>query len=139
MTRRDFEAALDRWGADLTRWPDPEARRAKAYLDREPDARAMLHAAEQLDTFLNTLRRHEPPAGLAARIAAHAPARGQAERLLAWFTGPLWRPVAVAATLIVGGFLAGTLTAGTVDSELADAVVNLALTDLYSELDRVQP
>lgn len=139
MTRREFETALDRWGADLTRWPSDEARRARAYLGGAADARVMLQAAERLDTFLDTLQRHEPPAGLAARIAARTPARGTAERLLAWFSGPLWRPVAVALTLMVGGFLAGTMTTSALDSELTDAVVNLALTDLYSELDDVQP
>lgn len=140
MTQPEFEAGLDRWGADLSRWPPRQARLAEVYLAATADARRSLAAARRTEAYLASLQPHQAPARLAGRITA-ATARdhpGAMARLEAWLSGALWRPAALASVLLLSGYLTGISTHDNLETELADTVVNLAFTDLYLELDDVQ-
>jgi hypothetical protein len=54
MTLSQFNAALDRWGADLARWPESERDAANALLTHSAEAGAVLAGALQLDAFMRT-------------------------------------------------------------------------------------
>jgi hypothetical protein len=141
MTQPEFEAALDRWGADLSRWPARQARLAEAHLAASPDAHRSLMAARRSEAYLGGLQHHQAPARLADRITAAAAHRqpDPLERLATWLSGAFWRPAALASVLLLSGYLTGISTHDNLDTELADSVATLAFTDLYLELDDVQP
>lgn len=140
MTESDFEAALDRWGGDLDRWPAAAAAEARALIATDPRAAAALTAARRLDDHLAALETHRAPAGLAARIQARVPVEvggGSAtlDRLLGWLSASGWRPAALGLLLLAAGYVAGLAAGEAMDQELADDVVALAFTDLYAEID----
>lgn len=139
MTEREFEDALDRWGGDLERWPRQLAARARLRLEQVPGAADQLAAAAQVDAYLELLAPHQPPAHLAARIVARAAAPDALQRGLDWLAGRLWRPLMLALVLGVGGFLTGALVDEPLDADLADDAMTLAFTDLYGEIEDVQP
>ncbi len=141
MTPLEFEQALDRWGTDLDDWPGDAATRARALLaEGAPAPRRSLEAATRVDVFLRELgNAADPvPAHLAARIVARAPERDRLQRGLDWLTGRRWRPAVLALVLAVGGFLTGSAVDDPVDAKLADAVMSLAFSDLYAEVNDVR-
>lgn len=138
MTPIEFEQDLDRWGGDLSRWPDDRAARARAFLAVNPAARRQLEAAAAVEDGLLALRPHQAPAHLAGRIMANLPEADGLERWLAWLTGRLWRPALLALAITVGGYLAGATLGEPVDSVLAEDVMTLAFQDMYAELDDAQ-
>lgn len=85
MTPREFAAALERWGADMARWPEAERAAAVCLLDRSAEARTRLREAARLEGFI---RANDPAGGLdaaalarvercvRARLPASAPRRG---------------------------------------------------------------
>jgi hypothetical protein len=139
MTRLEFEQALDRWGTDFSQWPVPEADHARAYLATDLEGRRLLDAAQQVDVFLLGMRQHTPPAYLAGRILAHAAEPDRLEQMLGWFSARMWRPALFAVVVTTAGFLTGigAPDAG-VDAELAEDVMTLAFSDIYSELEDAQ-
>lgn len=52
MNLRDFESALDTFGGDLARWPEPQRRGAQKLLEQDDRARSMLYEAQALDQVL---------------------------------------------------------------------------------------
>jgi hypothetical protein len=67
----EFEAALDRFGADLARWPEPDRQAAQELMERSEAARQLHAAMLAVEAGL----RAPPPAapkGLADRIVARA-------------------------------------------------------------------
>lgn len=139
MTPREFEQALDHWGAKLEHWPADQAAAARALLAEHAGARDALVAAGEVEAFLQSLGSAESPAPayLAARIVARAPRRDRLQRSLDWLTGRHWRPAVLAVAVVAIGYLAGTLVEDPVDTELAEAVMSLAFSDLYAEVDDV--
>jgi len=138
MTPDEFEEGLDRWGADLTRWPADAAARARACLAGTAEARRQFAAAARLDDQLRTLAAHQAPAWLATRIAARTAAAGRLDRLLQWFGARLWRPALLAVAVTAAGYVTGLAVReplSAVDSALAEDVMSLAFEDLYAELD----
>ena len=143
MTIDELEQALDRWGADLGRWPAAEAERARALLAIDPTARRSVSVAREVDEFVGELRRHAAPTHLAGRIMARVREAGAApdhlERMLGWLTGRIWRPAMLAMLMVTAGFVAGFAVQEPVDEELAEDVMTLAFSDIYAELDDAQP
>jgi len=138
MNDAELQELLDRYGSDTAKWPTPEASSAARLLAESGPARAQFDAARTLDGWLDGLRQHRAPAGLAATIMARIERRDPADRLLAWLTGRLWRPILVAALPVVAGFAIGfglPQEADTDNTDLAGQIGALAFTDIYQELD----
>ena len=68
MNLEAFEDALDRYGGDLSRWPDELRNAAEALLQTEDQARSLLRAAQELDAVLAADPLPAVDAGLADRI-----------------------------------------------------------------------
>ena len=142
MNRAELASGLDRWGGDLTRWPDDEAEAARDLIRRDDDARRLLDTASRIDGHLTAWRDHAAPDDLAARIVARldepAGRADAVESALAWLAGNRWRPALLGILLTLAGYLAGALAVEPVDVALADEVMTLAFTDLYGEVDDAQ-
>jgi hypothetical protein len=152
MTQQDFEAALDRWGADLRRWPPAAAAQARRFLAEQPLARQALAAAAAVDAYLQGLEQDTAPPHLErqirARIERHeqqpagglagAPAGVPGATLLDWLTTRLWRPALMALVPILAGFLIGVGSVGPTDGDVAADMAMLAFSDLYAEFDDAQ-
>ncbi len=139
MTDDEFEDALDRWGADLNRWPEREAGKARRVLAVSRRARRMLTAARSLDEQLRGLRDHAPPAYLEPRIMARLDTNGVPGWVFPWIVRGRWRPALLALAVGAGGFLLGQSVAGPEYSELTEEVMTLAFSDLYAEVNDVAP
>jgi len=118
MTRDEFEAGLDRWGADLMDWPPAAAALAREHLLADPGARQTLAAAAAVDGYLAGLRADTASADLGrhllVRLAREASAPTMDARpdptpwpLLEWLTERLWRPALLALVPVLAGFLIG--------------------------------
>ncbi|MEQ8857114.1 MAG: hypothetical protein RIC56_00570 [Pseudomonadales bacterium] len=140
MTPLEFEQALDRWGADLERWPQERIGPAGACLTEHASARRSLEAAQRVDRYLAGLAdpARAAPAHLAARIVASTPRRDGLQRGLDWLTGRVWRPAVLALFVVAGGYLAGAAVQEPLDTDLADEVMSLAFSDIYAEVDNGQ-
>ena len=77
MQRLDFQDALDRFGADLGRWPAVERALGEALLRSDPSLGALVAEARRLKALVASAPPVRAPAGLADRIvrlaAASAP------------------------------------------------------------------
>jgi hypothetical protein len=69
---KDFEAAVDAFGANLAAWPDDLRAEGMALLRLSPEAYAILDAEAQVRAGLLNLRPIRAPAGLADRIVSKA-------------------------------------------------------------------
>lgn len=142
MTPLEFDQALDRWGADLDRWPPDAAAAGRDRLAHDREARRRLQAALAVEAHLQSLKPHAAPAHLAARIAARAGERPPAdglERALGWLTDRFWRPALLAMLITTAGYLTGMAVEDPLDPELAENVMTLAFSDIYAELEDAQP
>lgn len=143
MTRLEFEQALDRWSADLTRWPARDAEAARALLAVDRQARRSLDAARAVDAHLAALRTHRAPGHLAARIGARVRAAAtppdRLERVLGWLTDRLWRPALLAMLIATAGYLTGLSVSDPLDPSLTEDVMTLAFSDIYAELENAEP
>ena len=139
----ELQALLDTWGGDFGRWP-PAARSRLPGLEVLPGARALIDEARALDRVLATAAdacvRVAPPAAaaLADRIMAAHPAGGEVVPFPSRSTpSPApprtsrseqnW-PAAglIAASLLVGVFIGGSINVGLVLQEIAE-VAGLAV------------
>ena len=107
MTRDQFNAALDRHGGDLSRWPAQLRQEAETLIAGDAGAAADFARAERLDALLAAATAPSPvDAALIGRIVSPpGPAHGEAvlrptRRLIGLASA------AMAATLVVG-FIAG--------------------------------
>ncbi len=139
MTDDQFEDALDRWGADLNRWPERDARKARRVLAVSRRARRMLTAARSLDEQLQGLRDHVAPAHLESRIMARLNTDGDPGWALPWIVRGRWRPALLALAIGAGGFLLGLTAAAPENPDLTEEVMTLAFSDLYAEVNDVAP
>ena len=104
----EFEALLDRCGGDEAAWPGEVREQAKGLLASSAEARAVLHAAKQLDAALPEVLAAPPPAmGLRTRIVAEASPR---DAWFDWLASRLWRPVGLACAPLLVGFAVGAFT-----------------------------
>jgi hypothetical protein len=108
MTREQFNAALDRFGGDLLRWPPQLREEAEALAAADPFAAGELGKAQRLERLLGEIAAPErADAALIGRIVSHNRARhGETvlkptRRLIGWTSA------AMLATLAIG-FVVGT-------------------------------
>ena len=133
MTMTRFVERLDRFGPDLDNWPQAEATAGRALLARSPAAAEALAEARALHDMLAALPPPVAPAALPGRILASLSAGSSvdvADRLLAWFQGALWRPLAAGAAAVVFGFAVGVMQPHPEPEILADELSLLAFGEL---------
>lgn len=142
MTLDDFEAHLDRYGADLDRWPTERASQANRLIAASGAARAMLGESSALETLLEDAL---PGATLStgavrSRILAAVAADAAKPRLFAWLTSGrrLLRPIAFVAALIplfLGYAIGVGYQPGGVNDDLVSDVSLLAFADYEAYSD----
>ncbi|WP_421759005.1 hypothetical protein [Devosia sp.] len=69
LTLEEFEAALDRDGADLGKWPAQQQVAAMALMAQSAEARQLFESARQVEELLASASGIKAPRGLADRIA----------------------------------------------------------------------
>jgi len=119
MKEKDFEAALDRYGADLDSWPAEKARRARLLISASDEARRSHQTMIRLESLLGATRPTIAPARVrhaVSRAMSEIAAREEAhpsflERIRGWLAAPLPR-VAFATSLTAIGFGIGLLVGG---------------------------
>ena len=100
-----FDALLDRHGAEPAGWPDALREQALKLLESSADAKRLYDEARLLDDTLDTILAETPqPLGLKTRVLANTPRR---DPWLDWFTVRIWRPVALGCLPLALGFAAG--------------------------------
>jgi hypothetical protein len=144
MTLAEFEAHLDRYGAELDRWPVEPASQAKRLVAESSAARSLFAESRALDTLLEDAL---PAATLStgavrSRILAALAEQGAKPGVFAWLTSGsrLLRPVAIAAAIIplILGYAIGVgYQPGGVSEELVSDVSLFAFVDyeVYSDAD----
>ena len=130
----DFEQGLDRWGSDLSSWPDPERTAALALVERSERARMLMVQAQSLERWLDEGRTHQAPPQLQQRILAQLSRRDIWQRAADWFASALWRPALAGTCALLLGFAVGVLLPAAGQDTLLDDVAALAFTDTYQEL-----
>jgi hypothetical protein len=144
MNLQQFNDLLDRRGAHLDAWPEPDRIAARELLQRDPEAAAALRVAEAVDAHLTTLRAHRAPAGLAGRITASIDRNVRSGWLEPLFR-PLWRPALLALLPVAAGFVLGLQLPADTEGQLPETLLALAFDehlyggDLYLELDHELP
>jgi len=131
MTRDQFDAGLDRYGGDLSRWPPALRQQAEALTAADSQAAAALTAARRLDTLLTEVA---APTAADAALIGRIVSRGRqarsetvlkpTRRLAAWATA------GVAATLMIG-FIAGALIPA---DQSNDAIAGLMFTGTVDDI-----
>ena len=98
LTFRQFRKAIDSYGGNLRRWPEPLRGEAKALLDTSAEARSLFAEAQRLDQLIEAASMHEDAmlwrrgaddaalarlrSGVTARL--ESPAHRQPMALLRW-------------------------------------------------------
>ena len=130
MTNEEFRECLDRYGANLDRWPAERHVAGRAFADTS-EGRRQLDAARTFDALLAETLEVPEPLGLKARILAHVNAEGRPADMLSWLFAPLWRPIALASAPLALGFTLGFTYPET--ESLEEAVATIA----FSEIEEV--
>jgi hypothetical protein len=144
MTLDEFESLLDRYGADLDRWPPEHALHARLLIATSGDARVLLAEASTIAMLLDEAL---PAATLStgavrSRILAAVADEAAKPRMFAWLRSGsrLLRPVAVAVALIplfLGYAIGIGYQPGGVNDDLVSDVSLFAFADYeaYSDAD----
>lgn len=122
MTNEEFRECLDRYGANLERWPAARREAGRAFADTS-EGRRLLEAARTFDALLAETLEVSEPLGLKARIVAHVNAEGRSADMLSWLFAPWWRPIALAAAPLAVGFTLGFTYPETESLEEAVAII----------------
>jgi uncharacterized membrane protein len=156
MDKNTFEAALDRWGSDLSGWPAADRQAAEALLARSNDVRLILETQRRIDAGLSALSERDISAHVQQQIVTRIQARVQAavaardadavrtapaddeSWFWSWLTHSVWRPALLAGLPLILGFALGIGLTDLSERELADQVSTLALSDIYQEIDNAQ-
>lgn len=119
---------LDRWGVDLTSWPNRNlVADARALIDRDAAAHALWLEAKALDGLLDAATAPDVSSGLADRIMAASQAAPSASNVVSLAGAGRnrrfnWPPMALAASLLIGLVVGAGTSPETVDSWLGGAV-----------------
>jgi hypothetical protein len=128
-----FREHLDRYGADLERWPEDQ-RGAARQLAGSVEASRLVDQARALDAMLLAMEAKDPPPGLAGRILASLP-QDRLSGLLDWLAAAFWRPALAATASLALGFLIGVLAPAQLsDQQLADELSLMTFSDPLQEL-----
>jgi hypothetical protein len=120
MTREQFNAALDRLGGDLSRWPPALRREAEILIAEDSAAAAELDRARRLEGLIMEATAAETvDAALIGRIVSHNRARhdGVVVRPTRRLIG--WASAAMVATLAIGFVVGAAVPADQGDGTIA--------------------
>jgi hypothetical protein len=139
MTPTEFEHALDVYGADLSRWPDDIAARARALLERSAAAAALHTQARALAAALDTAFDAVPSATTAVRARVLAAIDTPVRNPFAASAAQWLRPLVFALVPLTLGFAIGVgyPRQSEVSSDLVSAVSLFAF-DAYEEYPDAQ-
>jgi len=151
MKRDRFQALIDAYGANPSRWPARERAAAEAFAARDEAAKTLLADAALVDETLDRLSTEEVPARLRARILAGydevatrhtGGAFGLIPRAIGrlrdavWPGAPLWQPASAFAVSLAAGLVLGLLVPSAVSAHNADPSDNLlVVTPAVFDLD----
>ena len=107
-----FQELLDRWGADLTEWPEIDRKAAEILITGDPTAGRLLAQAERLDELLRESPAIAASPALKARILEAAPGHAVISAVSTrwenlWPFGPIWRPAMALACAAFLGIVVG--------------------------------
>jgi hypothetical protein len=133
MDLTTFNDHLDRLGAALETWPHALRLEAEALLRTSAEAEEALADARALANLLAALPDVPAPPDLAGQISSTVEDPWQ--RILAWFSAALWRPVLATGLPLALGFVIGLVQvpAPEEDAYLAADVGLMAFSVSYSE------
>jgi hypothetical protein len=115
MTLEEFDEGLLKWGAALSRWPSTEQSAARALLDTDKTARALLEEMGSFETGLGAAMTVDVNAGaVSARVQTAIHDRADQPRLLSLL--PLWRMLGLGSLAGVGGAAFAMILPASVDS-----------------------
>lgn len=119
MDLGEFEAALDKYGADWSRWPTQAAQAAQALMEQDERAGRSWEVACEVGRMLDeALLPVEPSAVLLRRLAAIPVEHPRSSRRYwTW----LWQPVSVALMAGLAGLFVGTFEQ---QDDMGDVVVS---------------
>lgn len=106
---REFEEQLDRFGADLDRWPKSERAWARTLIAENETAARLWTAEESARLLLDELPRLEPSATLRSTIA-EIPIVAEQAAARDWSPGFLWRAAFAAFGMLSLGLVSGWLS-----------------------------
>jgi hypothetical protein len=131
MTRDEFEAGLDRYGGDLSRWPPALRREAEALAAADGQAAAALDAAKRLDALIAEVAAPETAdAALIGRIVSHDRQRRSEAELRPTRRLAAWAVAGAVATLMLG-FVAGALIPA---DQSSDAIAGLMFSGTANDI-----
>lgn len=115
MTLEEFDEGLLKWGADLDRWPSTEQSAARALLDTDKNARALLEEMGSFETGLGAAMAVDVNAGaVSARVQTKIHDRADQSGLLSLL--PLWRMLGLGSLAGVVGAAVAVILPASVDS-----------------------
>ncbi len=111
MLQDEFNAALERYGADMTNWPQAQQEPARALALRDTASQNALATAQRLQGLLRALPDEPVPAELWGKLFAVPERAAQVSLAVLWSMlgrfGRLGSAVAFAGALMAGVMLAG--------------------------------
>lgn len=139
MTLEQFEDCLDRYGSEVSRWPDGNALAAEALLEQSDSARLMLEDALLLDDTLDAFEIAPPSAAFEASLLDLAPKPQQAKRghggVMSWFSLRGFTMAAAGLACAAFGFIVSLQSMNTIQTEAeADAFVMASATSLSDDI-----
>jgi hypothetical protein len=138
MTPEEFTHHIDTHGPDLHYWPAEVQTDAREFANTAA-GRMQLDHARAFDTLLADSLHAPRPMGLKARILANIanPAPGTRPiDLIAWLRETLWRPLTVAITPLLMGFVIGVAFPET-DDALEDTISLLVSSEITAEYEEI--
>ena len=125
MDMTEFQSNLDRFGSDLSSWPDSAREAAERFVQDSRQAADVLADAKFVDAMLISALPVPEPIGLRALIMSQI---DTASDWLSWLLNAKWKPLALATVPLVLGFFIGMAPTDSL-SDLEDDVAFQPLTD----------
>lgn len=125
MDMTEFQSNLDRFGSDLSSWPDSARESADRLVRDSRPAADMLADAKFVDAMLISALPVPEPVGLRALIMSQIDTTSD---WLTWLLDAKWKPLALATVPLVLGFFIGMTPTDSL-SDLEDDVAFQPLSD----------
>lgn len=137
MLQDEFIAAVERYGADMSRWPQALQEPARALLLRDAACQSALATAQRLQGLLRALPDAPVPAALWGKLFAVPEQAAQVSLAVLWGMlgrfGRFGSAVAFAGALMMGVMLAG-MDVSLFDNSSADGLETLSAAAVWGLL-----
>lgn len=135
MNEQQFGALLDRFGGDLSSWPEEEAKAAKHLLSQSSTARQTLSSQTLIEQQVAKALTPPPTFGLEQQIIGRLQALVRKRRFSDWF-GISWKPTLAATCSLAFGLYLGAMDQ-TYPIELEDDVAAVMFFDYIETSNEV--